>query len=323
MLLALAPLADFTDAPFRVMAMEGGADAAYTEMVSAAALAHGHNPTRILLETLPQETQARCQIFGATESDIAHAAREISLLGGRFCEINLNAGCPMRKIVRSGAGAELAKDPAKVYRLLRAMRENTPLPLTLKTRLGPDPSRPTIHELVDAAAQAGASGVIIHARYTSQCHTGPVHLDVLADAAARSPIPVIGNGSIADAQSAAAMLSTGVAGLMIGRAALADPDIFRRVKNQQEPPNATFAPQAALFRRHLELIVEFHARLSSSLPSSRIPPLDAYATLKARTHLFRYFRGLPGAAALRAAFNSVKSIDGINSILEDAQRKFR
>lgn len=305
-----------------MMALESGADAAYTEMVSAAALAHSHNPTKILLAKLPDEPAPACQIFGATESDVAHATREISRLSGRFCELNLNAGCPMTKVTRSGAGAELVKSPAMVYRLMNAMRENTDLPLSLKTRLGPNPNVTTIFELVDAAASAGAKSVIVHARYTSQMHGGQTHLDILADVVRRSPIPVIGNGSIVDGPSAAAMAATGVSALMIGRAALAHPGMFSEIRAAlsgdgqiNKPPSLEMAIE--LFRRHLNLVVDFHIHLAKSLPDVRILPLDLFAALKVRTHLFRYFSGLPGAAAMRAKFNNVRSISDISRCLEE------
>ena len=130
----LAPLADFTDAPFRRMCFEGGADLCYSEMVSAAALAHGNSPTRHLMEVMPGEGPVACQIFGAREEDVEKAAREIDLIRDRFTELNLNVGCPMQRITRAGAGAKLIEDPEKVYRLLKVMAENTSLPITLKTR---------------------------------------------------------------------------------------------------------------------------------------------------------------------------------------------
>lgn len=320
--LVLAPLADFTDSPFRIMALVGGADATCTEMVSAAALAHSHNPTRILLATLPDEPPPACQIFGANESDIAHAARDVSRLANRFSELNLNAGCPMTKVTRSGAGAELVKSPDKVYRLMTAMRENTDLPVTLKTRLGPNPATPTIHELVDAAVSAGAKSVVVHARFTSQMHSGPTHLDILADVVRRSPIPIIGNGSIVDGASAVAMAATGVSGLMIGRAALSRPEIFsgiRRAFSGELPSSGAPSLERAkeLFRRHLDLVVKFHSHLANTLPDVRLPSLDAFAALKIRTHLFRYFSGIPGAAALRAKFNSVRSLSDLEFLQRD------
>ncbi len=284
----LAPLAGFTDAPFRRLCRDGGADLAYTEMVSAAAIAHGHAATRQLLETLPGEGPLACQIFGANESDVACAARFVSSLPVPWAALDLNAGCPMQKVTRAGAGAKLVEDPEKIHRLLVAMAENTALPVTLKTRLGPHPQQTNIFEILDAAERAGAAGITVHARYTSQLHGGATHLDTLAEVVRRAKIPVTGNGSVRDAASAAAMAATGVSAVMIGRAALANPYIFAELKGA--PVERT---KDEMFRAHLGYILSYRPEL---------------AVLKLRTHLFRYFSGRPGAAALRARINSVKSL---------------
>ena len=284
----LAPLAGFTDAPFRRICHDGGADLAYTEMVSAAAIAHGHAATKALLETMPGEGPLACQIFGATESDVACAARFVSSLPVPWTELNLNAGCPMQKVTRSGAGAKLVEDPAKIHRLLVAMAENTALPVTLKTRLGPNPQNATVFEILDAAERAGAAGLTVHARYTSQLHGGETHLDTLAEVVRRAKIPVTGNGSVKDAASAAAMAATGVAAIMIGRAALANPYVFSELKG-----GTTAKTKADMFRDHLGYILDYRPELT---------------VLKMRTHLFRYFSGRPGAAALRARVNDLKTL---------------
>ncbi len=289
MKLVLAPLAGFTDAPFRRLCAERGADLTYTEMVSAAALAHGHTTTRELMRTMPGEGLVGCQIFGATEHDVAYAARAVEAVKERFCELNLNAGCPMTKVTRCGAGAKLAEDPEKVYRLLVAMKENTSLPVTLKTRLGPRPGTMTAFELLDAACLAGAAGVTFHARYTSQLHGGPLDLDTLAALAQRARLPVTGNGSVRDAASLARMRETGVQAVMIGRAALSNPGIFTELKGGASVPRRDFlAP-------HLAALAEFTSDA-------------AYIRLKLRTHLVRYFAGLPGAAALRARVNNIQTL---------------
>ncbi len=311
--LVLAPLADFTDAPFRKMCFDFGADMAYTEMVSAAALAHGHAATRILLESLPGEGPLGCQIFGANPSDVANAAKIVSL--PQFCEINLNAGCPMDKVTRSGAGAKLAESPEKVYELLVAIKENTSLPITLKTRLGPNPHKTTVFELVDAAYRAGCSGVTVHARWTSQLHGGDTHLDLLAEAVRRSPIPVTGNGSIRTRNDLQAMLATGIDAVMIGRAAIAEPEIFSLLRGKRkEPPSMERARR--LFTSHMGYLIDFHAKLVAHLTGCRIPELNQFVALKARTHLSRYFAGTPGAAAIRASFNTAKTIADILAILD-------
>ena len=311
----LAPLADFTDAPFRLLCRQGGADATYTEMVSAAALAHGHAPTRRLLELLPGEGPVACQIFGADARDVAYATKYITDLG-RFSEINLNAGCPMRTVTRAGAGSKLMEDPPKIARLLEAMVSNTTLPVTLKTRLGPHPGDTSIFEILSLAEKAGARGLLLHARYTSQCHGGPVHLDTLARVVEAASIPVVGNGSVVDAATAKAMAQTGVAGILIGRAALPDPDIFARLKGLPVAP----PDPATRARRHLELILAFHRQLVEHFPAEPLPRLDGYAAIKMHTHLFRYFNGRPGAAKLRARLNAVRTLDEIYSILKEFEQ---
>jgi len=312
----LAPLAGFTDAPFRRLCFEGGADLTYTEMVSAAGLAHGSSPTRHLMETMEGEGPVACQLFGANEQDIAFASREIEKVRSRFVELNLNAGCPMTKVTREGAGAKLVEDPEKIFRLLKAMKENTSLPVTLKTRLGPHPAKVNAFEILDAAERAGVSGVTFHARFTSQMHGGAVHLDLLKELVARAQVPITGNGSVTDAKSAAAMAATGVSAIMIGRAALSNPSIFSALKTSQDKANPPpFNLQPSTFNLHLKYLLVFRDQLASRFPNDHIPSPDGFASVKMHVHLFRYFNGRPGAAALRARLNTVRTLEEIRAIV--------
>ena len=315
----LAPLAGFTDAPFRRLCFEGGADMCFTEMVSAAGLAHGSSPTRHLLETMPGEGPLAVQLFGSNESDLAAASRVVGEFvrregDGRAVELNLNAGCPMAKVVRTGAGARLVEDPEKIYRLLSAMAENCDLPVTLKTRLGPHPGDVRIFEILDAAERAGAMGIVVHARYTSQMHGGQVRLDVLADVVGRARIPVVGNGSVVDAKSAAAMAETGVDAIMVGRAALARPDVFSRLKGAEPAQEGPVARA----ERHIGYLLEFREILAERYPGDHIPSVDGFVSVKMHTHLFRYFSGLPGAAALRARLNKVRTLADVGDAMLQA-----
>ena len=315
----LAPLAGFTDAPFRRLCFEGGADLTYTEMVSAAGLAHGSSPTRHLLEMMPGEGPVAVQIFGANESDIAFATRFIqSSHPFRFKEVYLNAGCPMTKVTREGAGAKLVEDPAKIGRLLKAMTDNTDLPVTLKTRLGPHPQKTNVFEILDAAEQAGAKGLVVHARYTSQMHGGPTHLDTLAELVARAKVPVTGNGSVVDAKSAAAMAETGVDAIMIGRAALSNPGIFSCLKNEEGNVHCPPPPDlSTYFYRHLSYLLDFRNQLAAHFPNDHIPSADAFASVTMHVHLFRYFNGRPGAAELRRRLNTVRTLAEIETIVRE------
>lgn len=316
----LAPLAGFTDAPFRRLCYENGADLTYTEMVSAAGLAYGSSPTRHLMEVMPGEGPVACQIFGAKETDIASATRIVHEVSAsrtpeaRFVEINLNAGCPMTKVTREGAGAKLVEDPEKIYRLLKAMTDNTDMPVTLKTRLGPHPQRTVIFEILDAAQKAGAKGLAVHARYTSQMHGGPVHLETLAEVVRRARIPVTGNGSVVDAASVRAMSETGVAAIMVGRAAMACPRIFNRLKHGDDVSRSE--SDSSLVERHLAYLLSFRDQLAENFPNDHIPSPDGFASVKMHVHLFRYFNGRPGAAALRARLNTVRTLAEIRSAIQ-------
>jgi nifR3 family TIM-barrel protein len=318
MKLFLAPLADFTDSPFRQMCLDGGADKVFTEMVSAAALSHGHSPTRHLLEVSSDERNVSCQIFGAEETDIAYAAKEIETIKDRFEAIDLNAGCPMQRITRAGAGAALVTQPEKVYRLLKSMKENTSLPVTLKTRIGKNPGTTTIFEILDAAEKAGASRITVHARYASQMHGGPLNLDILSEVVSRAKIPVTGNGSVVDSESARMMLKTGVDSLMIGRAAMSNPYIFAEIKATSQGQSIPAKPSPyQLFQLHLQRILKFRRDLITKFPNDRISSEDGFASIKMHVHLFRYFNGLPGAAQFRGKLTSIRTIADMQKAVQD------
>ena len=306
----LAPIAGFTNAAFRLMASRGGADLTYTEMVSAAGLAHGSSPTRHLLEVLPDEGPVACQLFGAKPDELAFAAREVSATG-RFVELNLNAGCPVPRIVHEGAGSALVKDPARVHDLLVAMVGATDLPVSLKTRPGPRPDKVLMFELLDAAETAGAKGITLHARFTSQNHGGAVHLDLLAELVQKARIPVTGNGGVKDLETARAMAETGVAAIMVGRAALPNPYIFSTLSTKSSTPSFQ---SSTLFREHLEALKALHAQIAANFPQDRLPMLDAWVAGAVRTHLFRYFAGRPGVGELRRRLATIRTLREIEAI---------
>lgn len=308
----LAPLAGFTNAPLRLVCGGYGASLAYTEMVSAAGLAHGSSPTRHLMETMPGEGPVICQIFGAVPDELAFAAREATALD-RFAGIDLNAGCPMPNIVREGAGAALGARPPLVHDCLKAIAAETSLPVSVKIRLGTRPDRVLMFELLAAAEDAGCAGVTLHARFTSQKHSGPAHLDLLAQFVQKARIPVTGNGGVYNPTTAAAMAQTGVSAIMVGRAALANPWLFADLVNggapeELETPERRVAMQDRTFDAHLAALLEFHAQLARNFPSDHIGSLDDFVTAAFRTQLFRYFNGRPSAAELRRRLNTIHTI---------------
>lgn len=312
MKLVLAPIAGFTNAAFRLMATRGGADLTYTEMVSAAGLSHGSSPTRHLMEVLPGEGPVACQLFGSKPDELAFSVREVAALD-RFVEINLNAGCPVQRITREGAGSSLVKNPQLVHDLLKAMvSESNGVPITLKTRPGPRPDQVLMLELLDAAETAGAKGIALHARFTSQNHGGEVHLDLLAELVGKAKIPVTGNGGVVDIATMRAMTATGVSAVMVGRAALPDPCIFARLKGVDSGSMS----RERLFDENLDALIALHRQISERFPSDRLPSLDFWVAGAVRTHLFRYFSGRPGAGEFRRRLMSLRTLDEIRSAVD-------
>jgi nifR3 family TIM-barrel protein len=326
-LLFLAPMAGYTNAPMRRLCRRHGAALTYTEMTNDLGLLHASDKTWHLLETFEDEGPVIAHLYGADPESLAEAAARVEQ-AGRFAGIDLNAGCPVRKITANGAGAALIHDPRRIHAILTAMRRATRLPLTLKTRLGPHPDRVAIFDILDAAEQAGTDALALHGRFTSQGHGGPVHLDLLAEAKQRASIPIIGNGGVASPRDAWRMFhETGVDAVMIARAAIGNPWIFEdtlaALASGGEPPAAAFA--GARPRRDLTVIrdaLEAHIaaefelieriRTRYALPDNAARAEETLATTF-RCHLFRYLHGLKGASYVRGRLHELNTLDKIRA----------
>lgn len=299
----LAPMAEFTTPPMRVLCEACGAGRTYTEMVNAEGICRDSEKTLFLLETFPEERHVRAHLYGHDPDRLAEAAKRVEALG-RFEGIDLNAGCPVPRITAQGAGSALLKDLPRLEKILKAVTQAVSLPVSLKTRLGPNPQVPTWREVLKIAEDAGVANLSIHARYTSQGHVGTVHLDTLQELVASTELPIFGNGSVVDRASAEAMAATGVSAILIARAALENPEIFRFTKGNP----------AALATRHLELELRYRERAARF---SRLTAEEA-AVLTFRRHLFRYFKGLPGANTLRGRLMELHTLQD----LEEAIARF-
>ena len=215
--------------------------------------------------------------------------------------------------MHEGAGAALIRDPQKVYDCLAAIRRETSLPVTLKTRPGPRPDKVVLLELLDAAERAGCAGITLHGRFTSQMHGGPVHYDLLAELVRHAKIPVTGNGGVYNRETAARMAETGVSAIMVGRAALANPWLFSDLRSdapaeEVEAPERRAALQDAAFADHLAELLRFREQLAARFPDDHVPSPDGYVCIVLHTHLFRYFNGRPGSAELRRKLTSIRTI---------------
>lgn len=335
----MAPMAEVTDSAFRAMAFAHGADRCTTEMVSAAGLSRGSPGSLPLLERLPEERgETFAQLYGSVPEEMEEAARRVAALG-RFAGLDLNAGCPAPKVLRVGGGAALLEDPALFRRLVAALvRGAGGLPVSVKTRVGPDPSRPIAAELARIAEGEGASCVAMHGRYASARHSGPCDWAQVAAAVAAVKVPVFANGGIRAPEDAlAALRETGAAGLMVGRGAVGCPFLFGEIRAALAggtlpapalPPNeaspratppsaatlarrvAPIADVVAAVRRHLALSLALKRQMKANHPECSFEPERAVA-LDFRRHVFTYFRNRPGASALRRRLNDLQSPEDI------------
>ena len=296
----LAPMAEFTSPPMRVLCEACGAQRTYTEMVNAEGICRRSEKTLFLLETFPEEQHVWAHIYGPDPDRLAEAAAYVESLG-RFEGIDINAGCPVPRITSQGAGSALLKNLPRLGEIMRKVKAAVALPVSVKTRIGPHPQCLTWRETLAMAEDAGLDALAIHARFTSQGHGGTVHLDVLREIAAAARIPIYGNGSVTDAASAASMAETGVRALLIARAALDNPWVFAFTRGDP----------AELAERHFGLELRYR---KSAERFSRLSAEEA-AVLTFRRHLFRYFKGLPGSNTMRGHLMNLHTAADVRRVI--------
>jgi tRNA-dihydrouridine synthase B len=278
-----------------------GAQRTYTEMVNAEGICRESAKTLFLLETFPEERNVWAHLYGSDPQRLAEAAQRVEALG-RFQGIDINAGCPVPRITAQGAGSALLHDLPRLEAILTAVKKAVKLPVSVKTRLGPHPQLNTWQETLKRIQNAGIDAITFHARFTSQGHAGTVHLDLLQQIVETAALPVYGNGSIVDTITAEQMAKTGVKALLIARAAMENPAIF------------TFTKPSAhrMAREHLELELRYRARATRF---SRLSAEEA-TVLTFRHHIFRYFKGLPGANTMRGNLMHLHSLADITAAIQ-------
>lgn len=241
----LAPMAGFTDRIYRELCRKWGADYAVSEMISAAAIHYGDKKTATLAYLPDDDTPTALQIFGHSPEFMAEAAGKLvrgeagADPGARPAAIDINMGCPVRKIAGSGDGSALMKTPELCARIVEAVAkelDGTGVPVTVKIRLGFDSSSLNAPEVARECVSAGAAAVYVHGRTREQMYSGKASLDGIARVreAIDPRIPVIGNGDVASREDAERMMrETGCDGVMVGRAALSDPWVFRTIADPE------------------------------------------------------------------------------------------
>jgi nifR3 family TIM-barrel protein len=286
----LAPMAGYTDRSFRRICRELGAGLVYTELASADGLYYGGRKTWEILESDDRERPLGAQLFGVDTDRLVHAAREIGKTG-RFDLVDLNMGCPVRKIVRRGAGAAMLRDPGLVESYVARLVGAVDLPITAKLRTEWEPGDGAGLAAARAAERGGATAVAMHARGRRRRHRGAADLDALARVREELRIPVIGNGGIRVARDALEMMRrTGVAAVMIARGALGYPWIFREavaLSRGREIGRPSLEERRAMILRHYDLTLEAYATRSRRNP-------EFAASVHFRKHAIAYFQRLPG-----------------------------
>src|SRR3989339_152559 len=302
--MVMAPMAGITDLPFRSLAKEGGAGLVFTEMISANALVHKDERTSKMLRISKSEYPAGVQLFGAKPEVIAEAARISEGAGADIIDITL--GCPVRKIVRSGAGVKLIENEAHLIRVMEKTVSAVKGPVTIKVRIGSNGGENTASRLAKKTREAGGRAITGHGRTAEAVHSGSPDLDAIRAVVETSKIPVIGNGGIVDELSAVNFVEkTGCAGIMIGRAAIGNFDIFKRIEYYINSGNILPHPSWEDRLRYLKK----HALIASAYYGEK------KGVILLRKIAAYYLKGLPNASAIRNKFNKAQNLAELTELL--------
>lgn len=298
----LAPLAGITNLPFRLICRRQGAALAFTEMVSVNGMVREGEKTRALLASNPEDRPLGVQLFGDDPRTLAQAA---AMVADQADLLDINMGCPVRKVVSGGAGSALLKDTARVAEIIRAVRAVTDLPLTIKIRSGWQCGEHVYQEVGRIAEAEGCDGITLHPRSRNQMFSGQADWPLLARLKEAVSIPVIGSGDLFTAEDCRRMLrETGCDGLMIARGALGNPWIFRQTLALLQggvSESVTPHERAQAAEEHLKLQIEALG--------------EAVAVREMKKHLGWYIHGVPGAASLRRAVNNALTAGQLRAVL--------
>jgi tRNA-dihydrouridine synthase B len=292
----LAPLAGYSDLPFRLLCRRYGAGYCVSEMISCHGLAYGQQNTMKLFNSVPEEKPVSFQLFGADPEAMADAAEILATRSPEMIDINM--GCPVKKVTKRGAGAALMTDRKLAEKILKMVVARVSIPITVKIRSGKDLHSINAPAFAKMAEDCGAAAVTIHARTWSQGFSGNIDRAVIAEVKKSVNIPVLGNGDVLSRQDGRQMMAeTGCDGVMIGRGALGNPWIFQESGRPGSLPEIIVGA-----RQHLRLLEEF-------LPADR---LLGYI----KSQLSRYFRGLRGSATLRLKIFAAENLNNLREIID-------
>ena len=309
--LLLAPMEDVSDPPFRALCKENGADVVYTEFISSEGLIRDAAKSVQKLDIYEKERPVGIQIFGA---NIDSMLRSVEIVEASKPDIiDINFGCPVKKVVCKGAGAGILKDIPLMVKLTKEMVEHTSLPITVKTRLGWDHDSIKIVEVAERLQDVGCAAISIHGRTRAQMYKGDADWRPIA-AVKNNPrmhIPVFGNGDVNTPERAVEMRDQyGLDGAMIGRASIGNPWFFDQVKHfiatGTHLPSPTISERVEAARRHLEMSIAWKG--------------EVLGVLETRRHYTNYFKGIPNFKAYRTRMVTSDSSADVFAALADVKR---
>ncbi len=291
-----APMAGITDKPFRTMLRSFGKQPLYTEMIGAGTLFHNHPQTRKMLY-ISDEKNIIVQLVGIDEEQLVYAAKQAVFYGA--VGVNLNMGCPVKKLITNGSGAALMKTPDRAARIVEAVKKAVDVPVGVKTRIGWDSTHINIMDFAQKIQSAGADSLIVHGRTKEQGYAGTADWNIIGQVKKSLSIPVIANGDIACRQTAlSAARETLADGLMIGRALLGKPWLLSQIETGCLSPVCL----TDIVLKHLDLMLSYYG---------------THGLLVARKHLAWYARGKKGVAQFCQNVYAEEQIDKVQKMIHD------
>jgi nifR3 family TIM-barrel protein len=311
--LLLAPMEDVSDPPFRAVCKDKGADLMYTEFISSEGLIRDAIKSRQKLDIFDYEKPVGIQIFGGDEESLSLAAKIVDVTNPDLLDINF--GCPVKKVAMRGAGAGVLKDIDLMVRLTEAVVKSTSLPVTVKTRLGWDDENRNIEEVAERLQDVGIKALSIHGRTRAQMYKGSADWDLIGKVKnnPRITMPIFGNGDIDSPQKALEYKNRyGIDGIMIGRAAIGYPWIFDEIKHFLKTgeilPPPSIEDRVEVCKKHLHKSFEWKGPI--------------VGIFEMRRHYANYLKGLPGIKDYRYQLVTLKTVEEIDAILDEIVTKY-
>ena len=312
--LLLAPMEDVSDPPFRALCKEQGADVVYTEFISSEGLIRDAAKSVKKLDIYEKERPVGIQIFGANLESMLKTVEIVEQSNPDIIDINF--GCPVKKVVSKGAGAGILKDIDLMVKLTEAMAKHTKLPITVKTRLGWDESSIKIVEVAERLQDVGCKAISIHGRTRAQMYKGEANWAPIAEVKnnSRMHIPVFGNGDVNSPERAVEMRDKyGLDGAMIGRASIGNPWFFKEVKHFFKTgthlPEISIAERVDIAKRHLQMEMDWKES-------------EIVGVMEMRRHYTNYFRGISNFKQYRLKMVTSNSAQEVYDVFEEVLQKF-